>query len=311
MIRPRQPEDDAAIAQIIREVAPGWVTTERGVTHRRLATPERARRRDWVAEADGHIVGWSSAALKTNGDRDDVAGLNVLVRPGWRGRGLGAALYEPLEEHRLVLGARRLLGDSVEDPVARGFAESRGFRHTLTSRLSSLDPRTVDGTEFASLAAAKEAEGFTLAPFTAFDDSPELIHAIDAEASLDEPADEPITAWPFDEWLLGNWQQPDLSHEASFCVVSDGRPVAMAEIRLDLEGSRAGNGFTATLRDYRGQGLARLAKLATIVWLRKHGVTTLVTQNDETNAAMLAVNARLGYRPGESWLAYVKDIDNP
>src|SRR5688500_15217403 len=59
MIREREPEDDAAIARIIREVAPGWVTSVRGVAHRRLTTPERARRRDWVAEVDAEVVGWS------------------------------------------------------------------------------------------------------------------------------------------------------------------------------------------------------------------------------------------------------------
>jgi hypothetical protein len=34
-----------------------------------------------------------------------------------------------------------------------------------------------------------------------------------------------------------------------------------------------------------------------------------VTQNDETNAAMLAVNTHLGYRPFESRHSYVKDIE--
>ena len=309
MIRERRPEDDAAIAQIIREVAPGWVTTERGVAHRRLTTLAKTRRQDWVAEADGEVVAWSSGGLKTDGDRDDVAWLNVFVRPEWRRRGLGAALYEPLEAHVLAVGAKRLLVGGADEPEARGFAERRGFRHTMTTRLSSLDPRSVDDTELAALRAEKETEGFTLASFAAFEGSPQLIHAVDAEASLDEPADEPITDWPYDEWLLAVWEQPDLSREASFCVTLAGQPVAMAELRLDLEGGRAANGFTGTLRDLRGRGLASLAKLASIAWLRERGVTTLVTQNDETNAAMLAVNTRLGYVPSATWRAYVKDLD--
>jgi GNAT superfamily N-acetyltransferase len=309
MIRERTPEDDAAIAQIIREVAPGWVTTERGVRHRRLTTLERARRGDWLVEADGQVVGWSSGAVKTDGDRDDVAWANVFVRPAWRRRGIGAELWQPLEAHLDGLGARRVLTDGPDAPETLAFAEHRGFRHTMTTRLSSLDPQVVDGAVVAALSAEKAREGFTLAPFAAFEDSPELIHAVDAEASLDEPADEPITNWPLDEWLQSNWFQPDLSHEGSFVVVHEGRPVALAEVRVDLEGGRAANGFTGTLRDYRGRGLARLAKLASIAWLRDRGVRTLVTQNDETNAAMLAVNRRLGYRPGESWLAYVRDAD--
>jgi len=308
MIRERGPEDDAAIAQIIREVAPGWVTTERGVRHRRRTTLPRARRGDWVVEVEGEAVGWSSAGLKTDGDRDDVAWANVFVRPAWAGRGLGTALWEPVEAHVAALGARRLLGDGAESPASRAYAERRGFRHTQTTRLSSLDPRAVDESELTLLADAR-TDGVTFEPFSAFEEAPELVYAVDAEASLDEPADEPITNWPFEEWLDAAWRQPDLSHEGSFCAVQEGRPVAMAELRIDLEGGRAANGFTGTLRSHRGRGLARLAKLASIAWLRERGFTSLVTQNDETNAAMLAVNTRLGYRPDASWLSYVRDVE--
>jgi GNAT superfamily N-acetyltransferase len=308
VIRERRPDDDGAIAQVIRDVSPGWVTTERGIRHRRKSTPERAQRGDWIAELDGDVVGWGSGGLETEIDRDDVGWVTVMVRPAWRGRGVGSALYEPMEAHVLGVGAKRLLARADDDPWARAFAERRGFRHTMTSRLSSLDPQSVDPALLDELAAEKQAEGFTLAPFTAFRDRPELIHAVDAEASADEPADEPLTDLPVDEWLERHWKNPDLSLEGSFAVVTDGRPVAIALLALDAEGGRAGNGFTGTLRAYRGRGLARLAKLASIAWLRAHDVTLLVTENDETNAAMLAVNTRLGYRPFATWLSYVKDI---
>jgi GNAT superfamily N-acetyltransferase len=309
MIRARSDEDDAAITQIIREAAPDWVASERGVRHRRLTTPARARRGDWVAEADGELVAWSSGALETEVDRADVAWLNVMVRPGWRGRRIGAALYDPAEAHVLALGARRLLTEAADEPTARGFAVRRGFRHTMTRRLSSIDPRTLDEAELINLAAEKKAEGFTLAPFAAFHDRPELIHAVDAEASLDEPLDEPTTRIPLDEWLPRYWEHPDLSRDGSFTVRFEGRPVAIAELLVDLDGLRAGNGFTGTLRAHRGRGLARLAKLASIAWLRDRGATLLVTQNDETNAAMLAVNTRLGYRPFATRFSYVKDVE--
>jgi GNAT superfamily N-acetyltransferase len=261
-----------------------------------------------VAESDGEVVGWGSGGLETEIDRDDVAWLNVMVRPAWRGQGIGAALYESAEAHLLGQGARRLLTETTDDPVAWGFAERRGFRHTMTRRLSSLDPLTLDDAELDALAAAKESEGFTLAPLAAFHDRPELIHAVDAEALLDEPADEPLTKLPLDEWLASSWRHPDLASEGSFAVLHGGRPVAIAWLLVDLEGGRAGNGFTGTLRAYRGRGLARLAKLASISWLRARGVALLVTENDETNAAMLAVNTRLGYRPFATARAYLKDI---
>ena len=308
MIRARRADDDAGIAQVIREVAPSWVTSEAGIRHRRVTSRPRARRGDWIAEREGEVVGWGSGGLETDIEREDVAWVSVMVRPAWRGRGIGAALYEPVEAHLLGIGAARFLTEVDDQPVARTFAERRGFRHTMTRRLSSLDPRTVDPRLLDALAAEKAEEGFTLAPFAAFRDQPELIHAADLEASLDEPADEPLTDLPFDEWLEHSWANPDLSLEGSFVVVHEGRPVTIAFLQVDVEGARAGNGFTGTMRSYRGRGLARLAKLASIAWLREQGVTLLVTQNDATNAPMLAVNTRLGYRPFATWFSYVKDL---
>ena len=37
-------------------------------------------------------------------------------------------------------------------------------------------------------------------------------------------------------------------------------------------------------------------------------VTSIVTENDESNVAMLAVNTRLGYRPLATELSSVKDL---
>ena len=308
MLRPRRDEDVPGIATLIRETSPAWVTSEAGVRHRFAHTRPRAQRADWIAEVDGEVAGWGSSALETDIERDDVAWLHVMVRPHWRGRGLGAALYEAAERHAREIGANRLLSHSEEDEASRQFAARRAFRHTMTARLSAVDPRGVDRAELERLAAEKAAEGFTLAPFSSFADRPELIHAVDAEASLDEPSDEQITDMRFDEWLDRHWRHPDTSQEGSFVVVREGRPVALAHLVVDLEGLRAANGFTGTLRAHRGRGLARLAKLASIAWLAERGVTRLVTGNDETNAPMLAVNTRLGYAPFAAQLSWVKDF---
>ena len=55
--------------------------------------------------------------------------------------------------------------------------------------------------------------------------------------------------------------------------------------------------MTAVLRAYRGRGIARELKHATIAWAIENGLTALETGNDEANAPMRAVNARLGYEP--------------
>jgi GNAT superfamily N-acetyltransferase len=55
--------------------------------------------------------------------------------------------------------------------------------------------------------------------------------------------------------------------------------------------------MTAVLRAFRGRGIASALKLATIAWAIEHGLAVLETGNDEANAPMRAVNARLGYGP--------------
>jgi RimJ/RimL family protein N-acetyltransferase len=50
-------------------------------------------------------------------------------------------------------------------------------------------------------------------------------------------------------------------------------------------------------------------KLASTRWAAETGITQIVTTNDETNTAMLAVNRRLGYEPLGRRLEYVLDLE--
>ena len=61
--------------------------------------------------------------------------------------------------------------------------------------------------------------------------------------------------------------------------------------------TEAFNDMTAVRRSFRGRGVAQALKRATIGWAIDHGLVALITGNDETNAPMRAINARLGYRP--------------
>jgi RimJ/RimL family protein N-acetyltransferase len=59
--------------------------------------------------------------------------------------------------------------------------------------------------------------------------------------------------------------------------------------------------MTAVGRAWRGRGVATAMKVATIRWALDHGLVALETGTDESNRAMQAVNAKLGYarRPDE------------
>jgi GNAT superfamily N-acetyltransferase len=71
--------------------------------------------------------------------------------------------------------------------------------------------------------------------------------------------------------------------------------IAFTLVKRDSE--RMWSDMTATLPQYRGRGLARLVKTAALQRVAARGVTIAYTSTDESNAPMLAVNTRLGYRP--------------
>ena len=72
---------------------------------------------------------------------------------------------------------------------------------------------------------------------------------------------------------------------------------AAAAILREVDDARAQHGFTGTRRDYRGRGLATVVKCVALRSAAARGVTRVTTSNAEENAAMRAVNRKLGFTP--------------
>jgi RimJ/RimL family protein N-acetyltransferase len=84
--------------------------------------------------------------------------------------------------------------------------------------------------------------------------------------------------------------------ESSTAVLrEDGSVVAFTY--LYVCGARAQQGFTGTVREYRGRGLATAAKRRALRTAAARGVTRVTTSNVEENAAMRGVNRKLGFEP--------------
>jgi GNAT superfamily N-acetyltransferase len=305
-IREFRLDDVPGVVRVLREVNPHELFSEVGFRHRQATLPARARQRRWVAIEGGDVIGAAGAELHLFAETAENAVMGVTVRADHRGRGLGTELFDAAIEHARHIGARRVLAESGE-PNGRRFLERRGFRQTHTRRYSRIDPREADLSGLDELRSRKEAEGFTVVPLA--ECRPEDVHAVDAETSLDIPMEVPVTHVPFDEWEAAHWRHPLLSRDGSFAALDDGRPVALTMVRVDPAGGRALNEMTGTLRPFRGRGLARLVKLCQLEWSAASGITSVVTENDETNVAMLAVNERLGYRPFHEVYSYVRELD--
>jgi GNAT superfamily N-acetyltransferase len=279
--------------QLVIETSPFGVTSTEEWTHRRRSMPARARSLTLVAAGDGRVVGLLDAWLDFFGS-GDLARLMIRVDPEFRRRGIGSELYDLGLEHIRSFGVSRAAAAFDESESGVAFATSRGWREARGESLSLLDPTSVTEVPDPSL---------DLRPVRDLD--PRELHAVDEEATRDMPSIEELDAIQYDDWLAFVWNNPLFARDGSFGAVVDGRVVSLSLILANPDAGRAFSMFTGTLRPFRGRGLALAVKLASIRWAAEHGITQLVTTNDETNAPMLAVNRRLGYRPSGRRVEYV------
>jgi GNAT superfamily N-acetyltransferase len=292
MVREGRSEDFGAATELLNRVWPYRVGSELSLRHACDAEPPDAHRRYWAAEDDGKVVGWATAAIEDQ-SAEHPGFLQVSVAPESRNCGLGTALLECCEAHLADLGVTTVHASTTPEEASQRIATARGFRHTNTTRISGVDPRTIE--------PCRAPPGVDLRPLAGLD--PRKVYELDAEAMLDVPGEVAMDEVSFEQWLKDYWREPDTDLDASVAALIGDRPVAFSHLRI-APGGRAVTEMTGTLREFRGRGLAQLAKRATLVNAAKRGVELVSTENDETNGPMLRVNEKLGYRPIGSTLAW-------
>jgi GNAT superfamily N-acetyltransferase len=295
-------DDALAYDSVRRAVLPHLVATAASVRHGWETMPAAARQLVLLAEVDGEVVGAGRAGLITWTSEEGAANVLVMVHPDHRGRGIGASLYESLERHLRDIGARRVEGWADDDEASGRWCRNRGYERTHEIRFSRLDltdvgrlppmPPMPDGVTVQSFAEA----------------GPEAAHALDAEATLDEPGDMTFDSIGYDEWLTDVWNNPLTDRDASTVVLVDGEPAAFTLIAADHDSGRAWSGGTGTRRRHRGRGLAKIAKSVGLRHAAGSGITEALTGNDEVNGPMLAINEWLGYRPCARHWAQIKTL---
>ncbi|SCG54109.1 GNAT family N-acetyltransferase [Micromonospora inositola] len=285
LIRAAHPDDAPAVVALRALVYPYLV---RGVESTRRMIAEPPPGEEWtafVAEIDGGVVGWVSTYRNGHTSEADFGDVSLLhVHPEHRGRGIGAALLDEALGHLRPLGIHRVRAWALTESLP--FARRHGFTPSRELRYSALDLR-------ATPPLPDAPDGVRLLPLAGLD--PRRMHAVHVAAAADEPGDAPTDSIGYASWRYEVWDNLGQDREASAAVEVDGELVAFSLVKRD--GDRMWSDMTATLPAFRGRGLARLAKLAALHRAHARGVTVAYTSNDESNAPMLAINVRLGYRP--------------
>ncbi|MFJ2904764.1 MULTISPECIES: GNAT family N-acetyltransferase [unclassified Streptomyces] len=287
----------------VRHLALPYVLwTAEAIRHSLTGTAPAARRRALVAEEDGEVIGTSQVALLHDSPEPGQGYLNVYVHPERLGRGAGTGLVRASEEHLIAHGATKLFSWVLDTPADRAFAERHGYRSGRTAHFLRLDL-----TAAALPPLQPPPPGVELRTLADFANDPRPLFALDAETTSDEPSDVETELADYEAWLRSTWEHPSLERELSTVAVVDGRPAAFTLAHTDGS-TRYASGMTGTARAFRGRGLAKLAKNASLHRARAAGLTEALTGNDSGNGPMLAVNQWFGYEIRATEVRYVREL---
>jgi RimJ/RimL family protein N-acetyltransferase len=296
VIRETTEADVEAIAALLHAADDARVVSADGILHMRRTRPERARTLDLVVEADGAVVATGSAGLNIWTTTEGASWAFVTVDAAHRRRGIGDELGRRLLDHLREAGATKATSFFRWTEGGERWAHAQGWSRLLGGPLIALDPRVVPE---PSLPA-----GYRWVPTTEV--APEAVFEAVREAALDEPTPVPNDAFGFDDFLR-EWDEPDADRESSTVVLDkDGSVVAFSF--LFTAGERASHGFTGTVREHRGRGLATAAKRRTLRAAAERGVTRVTTSNAEENAAMRTINRNLGFEPIGEHVIFGRDL---
>lgn len=249
-----------------------------------------------VAEADGAVVAVGNAGLNIWTTTEGASWGFVTVDAAYRRRGIGDELGRRLIDHLRESGATKAQSFFRWTKEGERWATAQGWSKLLGGPLIAVDPRRVPEPTLPS--------GYRLVSMA--EAGPEAVFGAVREAALDEPTPTPVDNLQLDDFLR-DWSEPDNDLESGTAVLDeDGRVVAFSF--LNTSGDRSSHGFTGTVREHRGRGLATAAKRRALRTAAERGVTRVTTSNAEENAVMRGINRKLGFEPIGEHVIFGKDL---
>ena len=297
----------AAVAERRYNALPAW---------RAMRTYQMADRPDGIRIAlllrdDDQLVGAGQAWLPLH-DNTHLAYVDVHVLPSRRRKGCGRMLATEVERRVRDHGRRVALTEVYapvdEDGPGLAFARAVGYRVTLEDGVKVAELRATQATWPALAAEAAEhhrdyriVTTWSPLPAELIEGYCRLNEAFNDLAPLGEESELETERW--DEDRVRHLEE--LSREAgrhdarTFAVTADGEVVGMTEALVnETMPHRCFQGGTLVLPAHRGHRLGLAMKVANHAALleRFPELEWVVTGNADVNAAMNAVNDRLGFR---------------
>ena len=292
-IAPARTRDElTAFLTIGRAVHPGPKPSVDGLEHELATSANTVFLLAWLADA---AVAGGTGKTSSVGDAYFTM---VRVLPAYRRAGVGTALLAALSERARTADRGSLIGRLREDDdEAHRFVERRGFQV-----LSRECPVALDLSRFGE--PARVLPGVEIFSLAERPDLLEAAYGVHSIALRDVPVGtEAPSAAPYGEWLAETVEAPGALPGLSLVALLDGEAVGWSGL-AELAGQErtAENLLTGVLPEARGRGIATALKVEQARRAREAGFLRIETVNDEANAPMRAVNARLGFEAEPVWL---------
>jgi GNAT superfamily N-acetyltransferase len=266
----------------------------------------------WTAE--GVLAGMAEGALSEDGARlTDRAQGFVAVAPAYRRQGLGDRLADEVERFAATAGVRWLETETREPELAAALPllRKRGFEELERYQTSRQKPSTLDLSTLDQLRSRLRRDGIETIALEDVDGelARQELYRCNTAIWRDMPHEAHVE-WqdpPLDTFTRSIFERPSVLLD-SFFVARDGDHIVGLSYLLRRPDGDAEVGDTGVLSSHRRRGIARVLKLLVTRYAAQQGIPYVHTDNRADNAAMLAINRELGFKPGEVMVVLEKTM---
>ncbi len=280
----------------------------------------------WLAfTPEDKIVGWAGfgAATDTSPEYEKnkhLCQLNIAVLPDYQRKGIGTALLKVCVQEAQSLN-KTVIETGTNHDSGRSFLKKYGADFTIEAAENRLELEDVDWNLMQSWVdeGPKRAEGVTIESFY---DCPEEILDEYCEMFTEALNMQPLGETEHRSKIDGKFrrqleQRFKDTGQISYTLISrerDRRISGMTDILYDPRNSdRVLQQLTGVRPEFRGRGLGKWLKGKMILHIRDTypDVQRIITGNAESNAPMLSINQRMGfkkYKGAEGYKFHTEDL---
>jgi mycothiol synthase len=287
-----------------RYARPGRTTSLELSRRFEAANPEPNRLILVANDANGTLIAVATASdggLMGGGQNRWRAGIRVA--PEHRRRGLAGEMLARLEAHVRAKGAPKLQSAvRGEEEDGLRFAEKHGYKEFHRRYDSYLDVPAFDATRFDDPKAMAARAGVRIDRYDVLEKEAKDRVAFQrgtyesmTATQMDIPRPEPMPPPPpFEAVREVYFEGETFARDSTMIALRGDRVVGTSVTIIDPEGV-AYTVYTGVDKAERGKGIALAMKLAILQRLKERGTKLFGTTNDEANAPMRGINAKLGY----------------